>query len=363
LTADGAPGEAEARPAADDFAGRVLAWYADHGRRDLPWHRPATPYRVWISEVMLQQTRVETVRPYFERFVERFPDTAALAAAALDDVLAHWSGLGYYARARNLHRAAQQVVGDHGGELPDDFAALQALPGIGRSTAAAIQSLARGRRHAILDGNVKRVLARHAGIEGWPGRSAVARELWAEAEARTPAERVAAYNQAMMDLGAGVCGRRPQCMLCPVADDCRARLAGRTDRIPAARPRTAWPTRETAVLVVRRRADRAILLERRAPGGIWGGLWSLPEFADAGEAESWLATRGIDGSLRTLDPVEHGFTHFRLVMHPLLAEVDAEPEPLADGRATAWHTGARSPGGLPAPISRLVARLGASAGA
>lgn len=340
-----------------DFAERVIAWHDRHGRHDLPWQRPATPYRVWISEIMLQQTRVETVRAYFERFVQRFPDVPTLAGAEADEVLAHWAGLGYYARARNLHRAARIVVEEHGGELPGELDALMALPGIGRSTAGAILSLARGQRHAILDGNVKRVLARHCGIEGWPGRSAVARELWAAAEARTPHRRVAAYNQALMDLGAGVCLRRPRCGECPVAADCRARREGSTDRIPGAKPKRELPQRETLALVLQRASDGAILLERRPPEGIWGGLWSLPEFADAQALESWLATRfGEPPESERLAPVEHAFTHFRLRIHPRRVRV-TNADAVADGGRHDWYSPDNSPGGLPAPIRRIAEQV------
>jgi A/G-specific adenine glycosylase len=343
--------------AGESFAHRLLDWYDAHGRHDLPWQRPATPYRVWISEVMLQQTRVETVRPYFERFVERFPDIETLAAADIDEVLAHWAGLGYYARARNLHRAA----GIAGGDLPKDLESLVALPGIGRSTAGAILSLAGGQRHAILDGNVKRVLARHAGIEGWPGRSPVARELWALAEERTPGERVAAYNQAMMDLGATVCVRRPRCMVCPVADDCRARIDGTTDTIPGSKPKRDVPQRETVALVLQRRADGAILLERRPPEGIWGGLWSLPEFADGESLAQWLASRFPDApETERLEPVEHAFTHFRLRIHPHVARI-GDGEAVGDGETRDWYTPENPPGGLPAPIRRIAERAAAGA--
>ena len=339
-----------------DFAGRVVAWHARHGRSDLPWQQPATPYRVWISEVMLQQTRVETVIPYFERFMAAFPDVRTLAGADIDAVLGHWSGLGYYARARNLHRAARTCVEQHGGALPDDLAALEALPGIGRSTAGAIQSLARGRRAAILDGNVKRVLARHAGVEGWPGRTPVQRELWALAEERTPEAAVATYNQAMMDLGATVCLRRPLCDVCPVAADCSARAQGTTARIPAPKPKRELPQRETLVVVVQRPGDGAILLERRPPTGIWGGLWSLPEFADRAELAAWLERRFGAPEPEPLAPIEHTFTHFRLRLHP--HRVLAEPEPaVAEADDHGWFTPDSEPGGIPAPVRRLLKTL------
>ncbi len=341
-----------------DFARRVLAWYERHGRHDLPWQCPATPYRVWISEIMLQQTRVETVRGYFDRFMQRFPDVATLAAADIDEVLGLWSGLGYYARARNLHRAAQSMVAEHGGEVPDDPAVLTGLPGIGRSTAGAILSLGHGRHHAILDGNVKRVLARHAGVEGWPGRTPVQRSLWAIAEERTPAARTAAYNQAMMDLGAMVCLRRPVCDACPVAADCSARRTGRTADIPAPKPKREIPRRETVALVIQRGEDGAILLERRPPSGIWGGLWSLPEFVDDADLKSWVATRFGDVDLEPLTPVEHAFTHFRLRIHPRRVHLSGAVDGVREGADHGWYLPDDAPGGLPAPIRRLADRLG-----
>ncbi|MEM1440588.1 MAG: A/G-specific adenine glycosylase, partial [Pseudomonadota bacterium] len=221
-----------------DFAARVLDWFEHHGRKDLPWQHDRSRYRVWVSEVMLQQTQVATVIGYFERFMARFPDVVTLADAPTDDVLALWSGLGYYARARNLHAAAQQVRDRHGGAFPGDFDAVVALPGVGRSTAGAILSLADDARHAILDGNVKRVLARHETIEGWPGRTAVLKALWQAAEQFTPDTRVADYTQAMMDLGATLCTRRaPGCEACPVRTTCRARAEGRIDELPGRKPR------------------------------------------------------------------------------------------------------------------------------
>ena len=219
----------------------MIAWFAQHGRKDLPWQQDPTPYRVWVSEIMLQQTQVRTVIPYYQRFMQAFPDLRALAAAPLDQVLHHWSGLGYYARARNLHRAAQRIRDDHAGRFPEDIEVVMRLPGIGRSTAGAVLSLACGQRHAILDGNVKRVLARFHAVEGWPGKTAVLEQLWALAEAATPQRDVAAYNQAMMDLGATLCRRgTPECPSCPLQSDCRACKLGRQSEFPAPRPRRGW---------------------------------------------------------------------------------------------------------------------------
>lgn len=265
----------------DDFAARVLEWYSACGRKALPWQANRTPYRVWVSEIMLQQTQVATVIPYYRRFVDAFPDVAALAGAGLDDVLRHWSGLGYYARARNLHRAARAVVEQHGGRFPERVEDAVALPGIGRSTAGAILSLACGQRHPILDGNVKRVLARYHAVEGWPGKSSVSSELWAHAECHTPHESVAEYNQAMMDLGATVCTRTPDCDACPVRGDCRARNLGLQRRYPGRREKRAKPRRRTHMALAL--FDGAVYLEKREASGIWGGLWSLPEFVSTAD--------------------------------------------------------------------------------
>lgn len=341
------------------FAGAVLAWYRRHGRHDLPWQRPATPYRVWVSEVMLQQTQVGTVIPYFERFMARFPDVASLAAAAEDEVLALWSGLGYYARARNLHRAARVLVEDHGGEFPATRAEIEALPGIGRSTAGAILSLARGERHAILDGNVKRVLARVHAVPGWPGRSPVARALWSLAEAYTPAADAAAYNQAMMDLGATVCRRRPDCGRCPVAAGCLARERGQQADFPAPRPRRERPLRRTRMLLIR--DARRVLLLRRPPNGIWGGLWSPPECPPEVDPAGWCRDRlGLE--IAPGEPwaaLEHGFTHFRLQIEPLPATLRGGG--LMEGPEHVWYNPAsEQPQGLPAPVGRLLARLAAA---
>ena len=323
------------------FARALLAWFDRHGRHDLPWQRDPTPYRVWVSEVMLQQTRVAAVIPYFERFTVRFPDVGALAAAEVDEVLNLWSGLGYYARGRNLHAAARAVRADHGGRFPETFEALVALPGIGRSTAGAILALACGQRYPILDGNAKRVLARFHAVAGWPGETAVRDRLWALAERHTPHRRVGDYTQAIMDLGATLCTRtRPGCLLCPVADGCRARAAGDPTGYPAPQPKRAYPTREKLLVVMRDAAGR-VLVERRPPTGIWGGLWSFPEAsADLahGDAAAAAARRqGLrPGRARALAPIEHGFTHFRLRATPVVVSVEPVADRVADGQAVRW---------------------------
>ena len=264
-----------------DFAERLLDWFDDHGRKDLPWQRGINPYRVWISEIMLQQTQVQTVIPYYERFMQSFPDLQSLADADIDAVLQHWSGLGYYARARNLHKAAGAIRDNFAGEFPTAFDDVVELPGIGQSTAGAILAIAGNQRHAILDGNVKRVLARHAAVAGWPGKTDVSKQLWALAEARTPQQRVADYTQAIMDLGATLCTRsKPNCAACPVASDCAARIADDVAAYPGRKPKKAKPLRQTTMVIAVNGA--AVFLQRRPPVGIWGGLWSLPEVVDVG---------------------------------------------------------------------------------
>lgn len=348
--------------AGDAYAARLLAWFERGGRHDLPWQHPRTPYRVWLSEVMLQQTQVRTAIPYFERFVAALPDLPALADASPDRVLALWSGLGYYTRARNLHAAAKLCMERHAGQLPRDVDALAALPGIGRSTAAAIASQAWNDRHAILDGNVKRVLARYHGVEGWPGSPAVERRLWSFAQAHAshpalPDDRLADYTQAQMDLGATVCTRtRPACIVCALQADCVARIEGRTAELPTARPTRALPQREAQALVVRDDTGR-VLLQRRPPTGVWATLWSLPQFDDTAQRDDWAAARLRPlGAPRLLPVVEHTFSHYHLRLHPL-----ALPARLADAVADddlrfVDATDARALG-IPAPVRRLIDTL------
>jgi A/G-specific adenine glycosylase len=340
------------------IAQRLLAWYGRHGRHDLPWQHPRTPYRVWLSEVMLQQTQVATVVSYFQRFVAALPDIASLARASHDDVLALWSGLGYYSRARNLQRAAQICVERHGGELPADFDALTALPGIGRSTAGAILAQAHDQPFAILDGNVKRVLARYHGVQGWPGATAVERVLWRLAESDTPLLRVADYTQAIMDLGATLCTRsRPRCVDCPLQSDCVARRDGTTSELPQRKPAKVNPVRATCMLILFDADDR-VLLERRPPRGVWAGLWSVPE-ADTAQAAAQRA-RALNAPVdefSQLDPFTHVFSHYRLQIQPLLARVHASPH-VADNADLRWCSGADLDRiGLPAPVRKLLATL------
>jgi len=347
-------------PASADFASRVLAWFDDHGRHGLPWQNPATSYRVWVSEVMLQQTQVSTVIPYFERFMARFPDIASLAAAPVDEVLHLWSGLGYYARARNLHRAAQQLVTEHGGDFPDDIEAVQALPGIGRSTAAAILSLARGQAHAILDGNVKRVLARYHGVAGWPGRTAVERELWGHSQAHVPIRRPAAFNQAMMDLGSMVCLRRqPLCSICPVAAGCVAHHQGNPEAYPARKPAPAKPVRRTRMLLVVN--EGAVLLVQRPPTGVWGGLWCPPECApDAEVAAHCRDELGLQVTdIQPWSTLRHTFSHFHLDIEPVQARViGGGAGAVMEGDEAIWYNiAAPQAKGLAAPVARLLSGL------
>jgi A/G-specific adenine glycosylase len=347
----------------DAFAKAVLAWYDDHGRHDLPWQRDASPYHVWLSEIMLQQTQVATVIPYYERFTDRFPDVASLARAGIDEVLHLWSGLGYYARARNLHRAAAIVLEDHGGRFPDTLEALMALPGIGRSTAGAILSSALGGRAPILDGNVKRVLARYHAVEGWPGKNAVAARLWELAEQHTPQQRVADYTQAIMDLGATLCTRsRPGCDRCPVHERCEAHRQGREADFPGRKPQRDKPTRQTVFLVACS-PGKELFLERRPASGIWGGLWCFPEAESESAAIEICRQRFGEepGSTRRLPGLRHSFTHYHLEISPLLCSLERRPTTVAEGADfSAWPVGELPAVGLAAPVSRLWRDLAAS---
>ena len=340
-----------------DFAPRLLAWFDCHGRHDLPWQHPRTPYRVWLSEIMLQQTQVGVVAPYFERFVKALPSVAALAAAPLDDVLALWSGLGYYARARNLHAAARLCAERHGGELPRDLAALMALPGIGRSTAGAILAQAWGDAFPILDGNVKRVLARLHGVEGWPGLPAVEKRLWAIAQAQLPDARLADYTQAQMDFGATLCTRHdPACGICPMQASCIAWREGRVAELPTPKPGKPLPEREALMLWAEDAAGR-VLLQRRPPTGVWAELWSLPEHADDGAAQPWFERhlRADYTGGEALAPVAHTFSHYRLRIRPM-RWCGAEPTAaVGDNPDLRWVARAElSALGIPAPIRKLL---------
>jgi len=346
------------------IAVRLLDWHARAGRHDLPWQRHGAndgkAYRVWVSEIMLQQTQVSTVIPYFERFMQRFPDVRALADAGLDEVLHLWTGLGYYARARNLHRAAQLIRDQHGGEFPDDLDRVMSLPGVGRSTAGAILALSKGARHPILDGNVKRVLARHYAIDG--ADKATLACLWELAEHNTPVDGVDIYTQAIMDLGATLCTRaRPRCADCPIAVDCRARIEGRQGELPAAKRRAARRTRHAVMLVARH--ESSVLLVQRPSSGIWGGLWCLPEFDDRAAAEAYASLELAHASLSgaSLPEIEHSFTHFDLLITPIVARCGGGRRVQAGGPGVStqmWYDlGQPARVGLPAPIKTLLETL------
>ncbi len=340
------------------FATRLLAWHKRHGRHDLPWQGTRDPYRIWVSEIMLQQTQVAAVIPYYERFLTRFPDIAALASAPQDEVLRLWSGLGYYSRARNLRRAAQVVLERHNGAFPRALDAIQALPGIGRSTAAAIAAFAYAERAAILDGNVKRVLARHFAIAGFPGEKAVEERLWQLAEAELPAKDIGRYTQALMDLGATQCTRaKPRCDGCPLAQSCRALALGRVRDFPAPRPAKSVPLRATHMLLLVRAGE--VLLEKRPPSGIWGGLWSLPELEHSADARAHCrSSYGCSiAKPRALAPLAHGFTHFKLDIRPLLCRVQ-KFTPAAREAGHMWLTLEEARvAAIPAPVRKLLLSL------
>lgn len=337
----------------------LLPWYDRHGRTALPWKQNRDPYRVWLSEVMLQQTQVATVIPYFERFVTRFPTVAALAAARVDAVLHQWTGLGYYARARNLHRAAQIVVREHGGDFPRDFAAVAALPGIGRSTAGAIVAQAFGQRQPILDGNVRRVLARYHAIDTPLKGAAIEAQLWALADYHTPRARVADYTQAIMDLGATLCRRgQPDCARCPVRRGCAAHRLGDPARFPAAIARGALPVKRVRLLLLTDNRGR-VLLQRRPPTGIWGGLWGLPE-CRARDIGDWCQARLglIVAPGRPWPRLRHTFSHFHLDITPVPARVERGGNVVMEQAQWVWYnTGKPDERGLAAPVKRLLAQL------
>lgn len=352
-----------------DLAGRVIGWQAVHGRHGLPWQTSREPYRVWLSEVMLQQTQVSTVLDYYPRFLACFPDVQALAAAPLDAVLALWSGLGYYSRARNLHRCAQQVVQQHGGRFPASSAALAELPGIGRSTAAAVAAFCFNERAAILDGNVKRVLTRALGFDGDLASARQTDRLWLRAEALLPERQVDTYTQGLMDLGATVCTlRRPRCLACPLQAGCVALAEGRPTFYPVKTRKARRGQRSHALLLLRQ--GSRVWLTQRPPEGVWAGLWSLPDFEDAQTLESHAA--GWPGEGRWLPPLKHALTHFDWTLQPLHWRWPLRAEEGAAGDAMAWHAPPLLPGlqalpagrwfegeealalGLPAPVRRLI---------
>ena len=340
-----------------DFAQSVLSWYQRHGRKDLPWQQPRSAYRVWISEIMLQQTQVTTVIPYFERFMQSFPRLETLARASEDEVLHHWSGLGYYARARNLHKAAKQIQQEHGGVFPEDFEALLALPGIGRSTAGAILAQALGQKYAILDGNVKRVLARFHGIEGWPGLNSVQQQLWQQAEVHTPEQQLAEYTQGMMDLGATLCRRsKPACTECPLVTECVAWREGRVAELPASKPKKVKPVRAARMLVLIDPAQQ-VLLEKRPPTGIWGGLWSLPELELESDVAEWCEQqfRFKVGAIEDGETFRHSFSHYHLDITPCRVLVKNPEQSVMEEERIVWYnTSQPDQRGLAAPVKNIL---------
>lgn len=339
------------------FTHALIAWQKSAGRHNLPWQKTRDPYRIWLSEIMLQQTQVATVIPYYQRFLTSFPDVMALAAAPIETVIAHWAGLGYYARARNLHRCAQQIATIFGGKFPETAEQLAELPGIGRSTAAAIAAFAFGQRAAILDGNVKRVLCRQFGVEGFPGQATIHKQLWELAESLLPDGDIEAYTQGLMDLGATLCTRsRPRCDDCPLAADCIARRDGRQGELPSSRPRAAIPERSASFALIF--DGQRLLLERRPPSGLWGGLLVPPE----GDIETSLSRLGLNNvSLRTLPDLKHTFTHFRLTLKPVLCEVESLSR-LAEPGLEWVDLEKAADAGVPAPIAKLIRQVASARG-
>lgn len=343
-----------------EFSARVLDWYDLHGRKQLPWQENKTPYRVWISEIMLQQTQVATVIPYYLKFMESFPNVESLARASEDDVLAHWSGLGYYSRARNLHKAAKILQDDWAGEFPTSQEGMCELPGIGRSTSAAILSIAREAPLPILDGNVKRVLSRLHALPVWPGEKQAENALWTLAEQYMPQQRCGAYTQAMMDLGATLCTRsRPQCLLCPVKNDCLARQQGDPTNYPIRKPKKDKPTKHTFMLIAQQE-DGKVLLEKRPPSGIWGGLWSLPETQERDSIELDMAQRFGCQSRRVIEetPFRHTFSHYHLQISPVRCDCQMDATFVMENNKYQWFSLEDCLSlGLPAPVRSLLESL------
>lgn len=351
---------------------KLLNWYQQHGRKDLPWQQHRNAYRVWISEIMLQQTQVTTVIPYYEKFMQRFANVLALANAPQDDVLHHWSGLGYYARARNLHKAAQQVRDEHAGEFPLDFDAVLALPGIGRSTAGAILAQAEGQRHAILDGNVKRVLARFHAIHGWTGQKKIQDQLWHFAEQHTPKTQLADYTQAIMDLGATLCKRgKPACEHCPIKQGCEALATEQVHLLPTPKPKKTLPVKTVRMLLLQN-DQHQILLEKRPPTGIWGGLWSLPEMPLNEAVSEWCEGHYQLAiySENEWPVMRHTFSHFHLDITPCIVQVNNPDQSVMEAQHRVWYKAPQTISqrdelsnpeqqtlGLATPISHLLNRL------
>lgn len=346
----------------DTLSRALLPWFDQFGRKHLPWQQQPDPYRVWVSEIMLQQTQVNTVIPYYQSFMVRFPDVHALAAADIDTVLHLWTGLGYYARARNLHKTAGIVATQYKGRFPDTVEALSELPGIGRSTAGAIIALGMKKRAVILDGNVKRVLTRVYCVQGWPDQPKVQQELWALADAVTPTDRCSAYTQAIMDLGATLCSRsKPACGLCPLNKICEANRQNRTTEFPQRKPARKLPEKKTCMLIFHDSEHNRVLLEKRPAQGIWGGLWSFPETENADKFDPGLHKDMLPDmrSAQLWSPVRHTFTHFHLDITPVLIPLDRAHVGVQDSDRLLWYTLDQPPEiGLAAPVKKLLGKLG-----
>ncbi len=345
------------------FSLKLLAWFDQHGRKDLPWQLNQSPYRIWVSEIMLQQTQVATVIPYYNRFIDRFPTVEQLASASLDEVLSYWTGLGYYARARNLHKSALHIVEEWNGQLQDNFNWLCSLPGVGRSTAAAISSIAFGSRQPILDGNVKRVLARYHAIQGWPGDQHVSKALWQLSEQHTPFDRVESYTQAIMDLGATLCRRtKPRCSSCPVNESCLAKSKNLINSLPTPRPKKTIPKQEKFAPILE--AESGLYLEKRAPTSFWGNLWSFPLLDNKEELIRWFEEKGVaQADLEWLPRRRHTFSHFHLDCLPVRGILEnPSNHVMEDGRGVWYNPSTTTPRGFPALVQQLIDELNVKRG-
>ena len=340
------------------FAEQLLTWFDQHGRYHLPWQKNRTGYRVWVSEIMLQQTQVITVIPYFERFMERFPKVEDLAQADIDEVLSLWTGLGYYSRARNLHASAIAIVEQHQGSLPNDVAALIELKGIGRSTAGAIISQAYNEPGIILDGNVKRLLTRLHAIEGWPGQSQIDKQLWQIATQLTPSQRNADYTQAIMDIGATICKpKQPLCVACPIQARCQALAQDKVALIPTPKPKKILPHKTISMLLLKNQLGQT-LLEQRPSKGIWGGLWSLPEFSNLEALQTQLALDGLPTNTSPITPIKHVFSHYKLTIEPHLLVLSTTPKKVSENNKSQWYDSQQLHTiGLATPIKKLLEKI------
>jgi len=339
------------------FSKAVLGWFDEHGRHDLPWQHNKTPYRVWVSEIMLQQTQVVTVIPYYQRFMDSFPNVQALASATSDEVLHHWTGLGYYARARNLHKCAQTIVNDYEGEFPRDAELLEGLSGIGRSTAGAIASISMGMDSAILDGNVKRVLSRFHAIEGWPGNKKISDAMWIVAQGYTPKKRTGDYTQAMMDLGATLCTRsKPQCEICPLMPQCEAYELGRVKEFPNSKPKKEKPVKSTRMLIIEHQGE--VLLRQQPSSGLWGGLWIFPqqELQDEALQHPMLDNCKVS-QVQAGEPFRHTFSHYHLDIHPLRITLKDKVEQVGEAQILWYNLKQPASVGLAAPVKKLLDAL------